>query len=67
VVKVKGKTYWTVREIADKAGVQPHRVYKWLKGEGVSRRLEVVQFNGRHHIAEAEWRVFAKLLPRPTV
>jgi hypothetical protein len=65
VVKVNGKTYWTVRELAEKAGVPPHRVYKWLKGEGVARQLEVVQFNGRHHIAEEEWQTFAKLLPAP--
>jgi hypothetical protein len=67
VVKINDKIYWTVREIAEKAGVPPHQVYKWLKGDGAPRQLEVVQFYGRHHIAEAEWRAFSKLLPDRSV
>jgi hypothetical protein len=47
-----------VSEIADKAGVPTHQVYKWIKGLGVRRPLAVVQFHGRHHIDDAEWRAF---------
>jgi transcriptional regulator with XRE-family HTH domain len=59
MLQVNGRTYWTVREIASKAGVTPQTVYGWLRGLGVPRRLESVQFQGKHHIADEEWQDFA--------
>jgi hypothetical protein len=63
VVLLNGKIYWTVREIADRAGVPIHQVYTWIKGLGVGQPLVVVQFNGRQHIDDEEWRAFSRSLP----
>jgi hypothetical protein len=62
MVTVKGTTYWTVREIADQAGVPPEQVYRWLRGQAVPRCLRSERITYKHHIADEEWRAFARLI-----